>query len=253
MQGEQRLTLLDEPPDRNATHVQVHRNMFVGLSIQGSAVQNRVAGWGVEEKYCTLQSISARQRSQSFPDRGPLDLVLFDWHASVSLLRRNTARWYMPGNVVTLPVFQEEWGGRNVGEAVDRKIPQEELPSVGVVPEQPRAAAVTNPVLRAAGRRCRGSGRSRDSLYPGHRGFSQKSERDSHEENQPVRIQFLKTRNEEANPRQETPLRGGPDANLMRAVCRTDFRVRPCRSVARQHRSARPIPSVDVCVSILYL
>jgi hypothetical protein len=89
----------------------------------------------VEEKYCAIEKVFSHKGSEIFLDRGPFDLAFFDWHGSTALLRRDTARRDISGNVVTFPVLQQKWGRRNVGKAIDGEIPQATLLCVDVVPE----------------------------------------------------------------------------------------------------------------------
>ena len=135
VQGEQRLPLLDKPLNRDATHMHLQRNVLISLPIQRRAVERRVARWRMEEKYRTIERIFTHQRSEVFLDRGPFDLALFRRHAPTSFLRRDTARRDVPGDVVTLPVLQHEWGRWNIGKAIYREISQEKLLPVDVVPD----------------------------------------------------------------------------------------------------------------------
>jgi len=89
----------------------------------------------MEEKYGTIERVFAHKCSEVFLDCGPFDLALFHWHASIAILRRDTARRDVPGDVVTLPVLQHEWGRWNIGKAIYREISQEKLLPVDVMPK----------------------------------------------------------------------------------------------------------------------
>src|SRR5664279_2670099 len=108
VQGEQGLPLLDKPLDRNAADMHIQRNVFINLPIQPRSVERRVARWGMEEEYCMIERISAHKGSEVFLDCCPFDLAFFCRHAPASFLRRDTARRKVPGNIVTLPVLQQE-------------------------------------------------------------------------------------------------------------------------------------------------
>lgn len=135
MQGEQRLPFLNEPFDRDATDMYIQRHVLVGLPVQRRAVERRVARRRMEEKYCTIERIFTDQRSEVLLDRGPFDLALFRGYAPAALLRRDAARRDITGNVVTLPVFQQEWSRRNIGEAINGKLSQNKFLTVDVVPK----------------------------------------------------------------------------------------------------------------------
>jgi hypothetical protein len=89
----------------------------------------------VEKKECLIKRVFSHKGGEIFLDRGPFDLAFIGRHSSTAFLRRDTARRDIPGNVVTLPVLQQKWGRRNVGQAIDREIPQETLLFVDIVPE----------------------------------------------------------------------------------------------------------------------
>jgi hypothetical protein len=89
----------------------------------------------MEEKYRTIERIFAHKGSEVFLDRSPFGLALFGWHAPVPFFWGNTAGRDVPGNVVTLPVLQQERGWRNIGEAINGERSQEESLLVDVVPE----------------------------------------------------------------------------------------------------------------------
>ena len=135
VQSKHRLPLLDKPLDRNAADVDIQRNVLVGLPIQRRAVERCITRWRMEKKHRAIERIFARKGSEVFLDRSPFDLALFRWHTPIALLRRDTARRDVPGNIVTLPVLQQERRRRNIGKAVDRKSSKEKFLLVGVVPE----------------------------------------------------------------------------------------------------------------------
>jgi hypothetical protein len=89
----------------------------------------------VEEKHRAIERVFSHKGSEIFLDSGPFGLAFFRWHGSTALLRGDAARRDIPGNVVAFPVLQQKWGRRNVGKAIDGKIPQETLLRVDVVPE----------------------------------------------------------------------------------------------------------------------
>src|SRR5579859_2072539 len=89
----------------------------------------------MEEKCCAIERIFTDKRSEVLLDRGPFDLALIRGYAPAAFLRRDAARRYITGNVVTLPVFQQEWSRRNIGEAINGEVSEEAFLPVDVVPE----------------------------------------------------------------------------------------------------------------------
>src|SRR5215472_2147336 len=135
MQGQQRLFLLDESPDGDASDMHIERHVLVALTIQGGAIKRGIVRRGVHEKDSALQRVAIHQYCQVVLNGAPLHIAGICRHRSLAFFRRDAAGIHVSRNIVALPVFQQKRRGRNTCIAVEAKISERRLPAMQVLPE----------------------------------------------------------------------------------------------------------------------
>ncbi len=135
VQGEQRLLFFNEPSDCNAANVHIQHNMFIGLPIEGGAIQRRVVGWRVKQKNGSIELFFTYKGFKIAMDCPPLNSTLIHRDASATFFRRDGTGRNIPRYVVAFPVLEHKRSRRDTRIAVNREAAERKLLFMDVAPE----------------------------------------------------------------------------------------------------------------------